>query len=544
VNLRFVWIMKDDHHRYNFWYCIFATANASFGNMFFGYTLVISGPLYHWFEEHLFPEEGRFIAVLIVSCSIFTALIGSLIAGQMCLKAGRRLTMVIFDVIAIAGVIVCLFDSLACLFVGRLLIGFTMGVSNVAVPLYFTEIVPVYFRGHFSNGPTIFGAIGVLIAALLCCLMPTDLAFGDKNDNTWRVLIGLSMVPLGLRVLGFTAIFRCETPYYYVHKSQYRKAAKNMKKVIKGDISERMTEILNERDYVQTRGQVKYSQIFRKRFRMAVFVCSVLAAIQQISGMCTILVYLGTVLEWGLAEDKTSGRVLVIATGMVNLFSALFSIFTTSQFGRRPLVVGGILGTAAILLIYGILAETVGYDKLVAKIWLVFWPIPWNFSLGSIYHLVLAETLPDAGIGVTSIFTWTFAWLTWQFFPNEVDSLGHGWTFIMYGLITLAGAVFFYFTLVESRGKNKDEVLKLYSGKETPARKDVKGIEEAHAEAQVLVNEVELEHQEKVQKKIQKKYEQDESRQDHAYEEVNQEKVETPQTDINGNQVQIITKID
>jgi len=271
--------MKDPHHHaYNFWYCIFATANASFGSTFFTYVLVTSGPLSHWFQDHLFPEEGRFIAILITSCTIFTALIGSLIAGKMCLRVGRRFSMIFFDLIAIAGVIICLFDSLVCLFIGRLLMGFTIGISNVAVGLYFTEIVPVYFRGIFANGPTIFAAIGVLIASLLSLLMPKDLPYGDKDNNMWRVLIGLSMVPLGLRVLGFMTLFRCETPYYYVHKADYRKAAKNMKKVIHGDISARMTEILNERDYVQTKGQVKYYEVVRKRFRMAVFVCSVLAS--------------------------------------------------------------------------------------------------------------------------------------------------------------------------------------------------------------------------------------------------------------------------
>jgi len=507
--------------------------------MFVTYTLVISGKLIPWFKNHLFPEEGRFVAVLMVSCTIFTALIGSLIAGKMCLIAGRRLTMIIFDLIAIAGVIVCLFDSVACIFVGRLLIGFVFGVNNVAAPLYFTEIVPVFFRGAFANGPTIFGATGVLIATLLGLLMPSDLPYGDSDDNTWRVLIGLSMVPLILRTFNFLAVFRCDTPVYYVHKSEYRKAAKNMKRVMKGDISKRMTEILNERDYVQsTKGQVKYIDLRKKRFRMAVFVCSVLSALQYLAGMIIILVYLGEVLDVGLDGDFTQSAILGVCTAMINLASALFSIWTTTAFGRRPLVVWGVLGTAFILLIYGILAETVGADSLVSKIWLIFWPIPWNFSLGSIQHLILAETLPDAGFAVTSIFHWTFAWLTFQFFPNEVDSMGYGWTFIMYGLITAAGAVFLYFTLVESRNKNKDEVLMLYSGKEAPARKDIKGMEDSHEEAQLQVERVEREHKEKLKNKHH-----DKGRQNHAYEEVISHHVETQTengSDLgSGNQIQM-----
>jgi len=538
--------MNPHHPRsYDFWYCIFATGNACLGSMFFTYTLVISGKLIPWFQNHLFPEEGRFIAVLICSCTIFTALIGSLIAGYMCLKVGRRLTMIIFDIIAMAGVIVSLFDSVACLFVGRLLIGFVIGVNNVAVPLYFTEIVPVYFRGQFANGPTIFAAIGVLVASLLGLLMPGDLPYGDSDDNTWRVLIALSMVPLMLRTFNFLVFFRCETPFYYVHKTEYRKAAKGMKKVIRGSISKRMTEVLNERDYVQYAGRVKYTELWYKRFRMAVFVCSVFASIQYLAGLNLILVYLGQVFDYGLNGDYTQSMILGVCTAMVNLFSALFSIWTTSEFGRRPLVVGGVIGTGLILLLYGILAESIGYDSLVAKIWLVFWPIPWNFSLGSIQHLVLAETLPDAGFAVTSIFNWTFAWLTFQFFPNEADALGSGWTFIMYGLITVAGAVFLFFTLVESRNKNKDEVLQLYSGKKFPARKDVKGMEESHEEAQRQVKRVELEHQEKLLKEHNKKNH-DKSRQNHnghAYEVISHSVETQTDGDIDsgsGNQIQIV----
>jgi len=469
------------------------TANSCLGFFFFAYSLVVGGIILPFLENYLFPNQSRFVNTLIISCPILTAFIGSLIAGEICLKIGRRLTMIIFDFIGLAGVIVCLIDSLACLFVGRLLIGLTIGISSVAAPLYFTEIVPVYLRGLFANGPAILAAFGVLIAALLGLLVPSDRPSSEKHDGTWRVLIALSMVPLMLQVVTFLLFFKKETPYYYVHKSKYRKAAKIIKKVTKENVSKRMAELINERDYVQTEGRVKYTELLNKRFRMALLACSVLLSLQYLAGLGIILVFLGGIFRQGLSHDATLASILGICTAMVNLFACLFSVWTTSQFGRRPLIVGGLLGTGFILLMYGILAEILGPHSLIAKIWLVFWPIPAEFSLGSILYIIVVETLPDVGVSTSYCFNWLFAFLTMQFFPETADALGYGWTFIMYALIAIFGACFLWFALVESYNKNQDEILKLYSGKKMPARRDTKAAQSSFIEAQIQAHQVDFE---------------------------------------------------
>jgi len=457
--------------RYKLWYPILATANACFGFLFYSYNITIFGALLPFIKNYLFPEQTEFVNTLIASCPILSAIIGALIAGYFCLRIGRRKTMILFDFIAIGGVVVSLFDVLACLFVGRLLLGFTIGVTSVAAPLYFSEISPVVYRGEFTNGPPIFGAFGILFATLLGLLVPAELAPGE-TDGTWRVLLALAMIPLILRIFNFLVFFRCETPFYYVNKAKYAKAAKGLRKTMNADadVAERIVELMKERDYVKTEGAVRFLEVFKKRFRFATFVCAVMLSLQYLSGLNIILVFSGQVYSSGLTNDRNLPYILSVCTVFVNFLGAIVSMWTCSQFGRKPLLVGGVIGCGVLFLIYGILAKAVSEDSLVAKIWLVFWPFPWNLSVGSVMYIIVAETLPDVGVSVASFWNWVFAFLTLQFFPKTEEAIGYGWTFIMYGIITVVGALFLWLTVVETKDKNKDDILMLYSGKTVPAR--------------------------------------------------------------------------
>jgi len=455
------------------------------------------GAIYTFLENYIFPDQKPFIITLIISCSMITALMGSMIAGLICLKIGRRKTMMIFDVVGAIGVILTLVADIGCMFAGRLLIGLMVGVSSIAAPMYISETVPAPYRSHFANVPGVFSATGFLFAALGAQLMPAELAPG-QTDNTWRIMISFSIFLPVIRTFNFLVFFKDETPYFYVHNKKYKKAAKEMKKISSGNVAERMTQMLNEKNYMHKKGHFPLSAIVSKRFRLAVLVCTVLLCLQHFCGNSIILVFIGRVYKFGwVGSRRRVGSILGISTALVNLLASMITVYTTSRFGRRKLIIFGTFGCAAILLVYGILAASIADDSLIAKTFLVFRPIFSNLSLGSILNMTVAETLPDFGFSMASLINWTLAFLTLQFFPDAAEDLGYGWTFIMYGLLTAAGGVLLIFTLVDSKGKSKDEVLKLYSGIEEPAKKDEKAIEDSHKEALAQVYSLEQEMRQK-----------------------------------------------
>lgn len=467
--------MIPDKHRYNLWWDVLATANACLGFTTFGYNMTIMGSVRPFLLNFVLTDTSDFVVTFIAACPLASAALGSLVAGFLALRAGRRKVMVYSDFLVIAGAILSVFGNVPCLIVGRLLIGINLGINAVAVALYFTEITPLEHRGEFTNGPNIFAAFGIIIAALLGLIVPGSLQPGE-TDSAWRVLLGLGMVPAILRIIGFNTYFRHETPAYYVYRKQYAKAAKSLSNIYHFDIVERIRELVKEREFLAKKGQPTIFQIFSRKFFKALLACIIMFSLEYLGGLMLILAFSGGVYAQGIRQPTNYyflPQLLGICTAMINLFSAIFSIYTTSKFGRRPILIIGTFFTGLAFLLYGILARAVGPENLAPKIFLVLWPIAWNLSLGSVIFVAVAETLPDVGVSIATLCGWVFAYLTFQFFPMASRSLSLGWTFFMYGLITIVGSVVLYFLLVETRNKTKDQILREYSKKYTISKTNI-----------------------------------------------------------------------
>ena len=483
--------MLDNQNKFNLWYAISATMTVCLSFTFFTYSITIFNAVLPYFRIHLLPEYNRFIVVFLVAVPILSAIVGTFTAGSIGPKIGRRKILIVADIVSIVGVILTLIAKFGTILAGRILIGLAIGVSSQSAPLYYTELVPVRYRGEFTNAPTIFGAIGILIATLLGLIMPQRLA-RNEIDGTWRVLIAFTMVPPIIRLICLLFVFRYETPYFYVNQRKYVKAAKGLKNIYNDDILERIKEIAKEREYLGSGGEVSFLKLRTKKFRKALLICCIGTSLQYLSGLIFILVYTGDIYSQNLPKDSVTPNILGVTTAMINFFAAITSIWTTKRFGRRPLMVWGTFLCGVIFLIYGIISVAAGPGHLVAKIFLVFWPIPWNLSLGSVLLVVVAETLPDSGVAIATISGWVFAYLTLQFYPEMRDNLHLGYSFIMLGIITVVGALILWQTIVESKGKNKDEILQKYSG---VASKDRQAAAE---EEPVPPMEMHIEVQEKV----------------------------------------------
>ncbi len=62
-------------------------------------------------------------------------------------KLGRRLTMILTDILTIVAIIPTLFNSLTSIFIGRVVLGLAIGVNSAVVPLYIKEISPLELSG-------------------------------------------------------------------------------------------------------------------------------------------------------------------------------------------------------------------------------------------------------------------------------------------------------------------------------------------------------------------------------------------------------------
>src|SRR5262249_46525001 len=139
---------------------------AALGGLLFGYdTGVISGALIFiksQFHLSVFHQE------LVVSVVLIGAAVGALGGGRLACAFGRRLMLIVTALIFIGGAIVCsAADSIGILILGRIIVGFGIGLSSSTVPVYISEVSPAGARGWQVSLFQLAITVGILGAYLV-----------------------------------------------------------------------------------------------------------------------------------------------------------------------------------------------------------------------------------------------------------------------------------------------------------------------------------------------------------------------------------------
>jgi len=105
---------------------------------------------------------------IITSWVTLGALAGALVAGVLADKLGRRITILLAAILFTFGALLeALAPGTTVLVIGRLIVGFGVGVASVAAPLYAAEQAPSRLRGRFVSIYQLAITIGIFIAYLV-----------------------------------------------------------------------------------------------------------------------------------------------------------------------------------------------------------------------------------------------------------------------------------------------------------------------------------------------------------------------------------------
>ena len=116
---------------------------ATIGGFLFGYdTGVIAGAQIYFVET--WPDISDSQIAFIVSVALLGAAIGALFSGTLSDQIGRKKVIIFADVLFTAGALVmATAPTIPVLMLGRLIIGFGIGIASQIVPLYISEVAPV-----------------------------------------------------------------------------------------------------------------------------------------------------------------------------------------------------------------------------------------------------------------------------------------------------------------------------------------------------------------------------------------------------------------
>ncbi len=312
------------------------------GGLLFGYdTGVISGALL--FIPNAF-KLTPFVKGAVVAGLLLGAMIGAALAGRLADRIGRRRLIIIAAVVFTGGSLLAAFSpTVTVLIAARFIIGLAVGSAALVVPLYLAEIAPTEVRGRIASLNQLMIVLGILAAFIVNAIL--------ASSQDWRLMLGLAAVPSVVLLVGM--LLMPETPRYLVHAGE-EDTARGVLEDLPGDErpADQIEEIREVEEHEEN-GAGLAGLLRAKWVRPALVVSIGLAVFQQLVGINTIIYYAPTTLT-NVGFGKTSAIYANLIIGVINVGMTVFAIRMIDRWGRKPLLLAGVAGMVASLLVLGI----------------------------------------------------------------------------------------------------------------------------------------------------------------------------------------------
>ena len=431
-------------------------ALAGLGGLLFGYdTGVIGGAqLFIQKDFHL----SSFSDEVLVSCVLIGAIVGSLVAGWLVARAGRRIAIMTSGLLFVVGSIAAAAaPGAGFLDAARIVVGVAIGIVSVAAPLYVAEMAPADRRGSLVAIYQLAITIGIFAAYLV------DEAFA--HDEAWRIMFAIGIVPAALLVLGMRGL--PESPRWLVDRGR-RDEARAVLTMLANDGGGVETELsIIDAARAEDTGP-GWRAVLGRSARAALIIAVGLALVQQLTGINTVIYYAPRIFKAAGLGSSSAAIWASVSVSVVNVGATFIAIRFVDRVGRKPLLMIGVTGMVAALGALALLFDSTSHadgftlhDALtIGALWV--YVIFFAFSLGPIVWIMIAEVFPQnvrgPGNAIATMAGWAGNLLVSLTFLSLIDELGESGTFALYAVIGLASLVFIRLRVPETKGRTLEQI--------------------------------------------------------------------------------------
>ncbi|MEM1043731.1 MAG: sugar porter family MFS transporter [Bacteroidota bacterium] len=456
-----------------------------------------------------------------VASLTLTATLAMMVSGPLSDRFGRRRILFFAAVLyAISAIASALAPSFTVLVIARMIGGFGVGASLIIAPLYIAEIAPPEVRGQMVSFNQLNIVTGITVAFFTNYLI---LQLADTSaviaGNEWRWMLGLETMPAVLYFVGLFFVPR--SPRWLLMQGRRDEALPIMQMAV-GSVAavQELDEIQKSmaKDDEREKGSIR--DLLAPSLRFVLTIGIVIGVLQQATGINSVFFYAPTIFEQsGIGTDASF--VQAIFVGLINLVFTLLAIALIDKLGRKPLLIGGLIGITAAMMILAFgfgqatytlpaeasavvgteqadgLAPLIGetFDSDVAfktalqaaigteaatefeaplitaaiamnptliLIGILGFVASFAVSLGPVMWVLFSELFPNRIRGIAISFVGLInsavSFLVQQIFPWELATLGSSLTFLIYGVFAALGLVFVIFVVPETKGKSLEEL--------------------------------------------------------------------------------------
>lgn len=352
----------------------------------------------------------------------------------------------------------------------RVLLGIGMGLKEVTVPVYSSEVAPTNIRGGLVMSWQVWTAFGIFLGTC------ANLVFANSGKIAWRLQFASAFVPAVPLVLG---IWFCpESPRWLLKKKKVNKAYQSLVKLrntplqAARDLYFIHAQLVYEDALLEEMGLAKTSNMITRfielftipRLRRATQASGVVMIAQQMCGINIIAFYSSTIFSEAGADNITA-LLASFGFGLVNFVFAWPAIWTIDTFGRRGLLLftfpnmfWSLLAAGMAYYIPSSSRAHLGVMTFFIYIYDAFYspgegPVPFTYS-AEVFPLTHRE-VGMAWAVATNNFWATVVSIT---FPRQLKALGVQGAFGFYAAMNIIALVMIFLFLPETKQRTLEEL--------------------------------------------------------------------------------------
>lgn len=436
-------------------YAVLVATVAAISGLLFGFdTAVINGALIFLRKEFALSDLQTQLAAgsLLLGC-----LLGAGAGGAIGDRLGRRKSLVIAAVLfGLSPIGAALARGLTEFSVARLLCGLAIGISSALTPVYITEIAPSRGRGKLVTLYQLAIVLGILVAYLVTWRLST------LGETSWRWMFGVGAFPAAVLVIGQLVI--PESPRWLLAQGRLKEGRAVLDRIAsRAEADAQVAEITT----ASKRQHASIRDLFTATLRDRLVIAIVLAVLQQVSGINTVLYYGSVMFSERFSASATAAIGANIAVGLVNLICTIAAMFFIDRLGRRALLLAASGGMTACLASLVIALKLLPSVPALAFASVLLYVAFFAVGLGPGIWVYVAEIFPTSvrgrAMSTATGALWAACLVVTLTFLSIMHTFGIAGAFTLYGALSFVTFAFVWKYLPETRGKSLEEIQRMWS---------------------------------------------------------------------------------
>lgn len=391
---------------------------------------------------------------LLTTMVVIGQIVGALGAGVLANVIGRKRSVVlILCAYAVFALLAAFSISLPMLLAARLLLGMTIGVTVVVVPVYVAESAPTAVRGSLLTAYQLAIVSGLIVGYLTGYVL--------AGTHGWRWMLGLACVPAILLlplIIGMP-----DTARWYVLKGRMDDARQALLRVEPtARVDEELAEIGRALGDAAPGAGGGFAEMLRPPYLRATAFVVVLGFLIQITGINAIIYYSPRIFQ---AMGFTGNFALLGLPALLQvagLAAVGAALLLVDRVGRRPILLWGTaMMIAADVVLMAVFGQGFG-GAIAGFAGILLFIIGYTMGFGSLGWVYASESFPSRlrSIGSSTMLTSNLVAnaIIAAVFLTLLHSLGGAGTFALFAALAAVAFVFVYRYAPETKGRQLEDI--------------------------------------------------------------------------------------